>query len=63
MKHLFKAAVVAAGILIVNMIINIICNRNGIDFNSAIQASMSAWLAVLIYEKWTRSEKDQDAHK
>lgn len=45
------------GVIIVNMIINIICNMNGVDLNSTVQSTMSAVCAMLIYQGLIRNEK------
>lgn len=57
MKHLLKGAAVMVGVIIVNMIINIICNMNGVDLNSTVQSTMSAVCAMLIYQGLIRNEK------
>lgn len=47
-----------AGVLIINVIVNIICNKNDIELNSTIQALTSSLLAILIYDRWIKNEKD-----
>lgn len=59
MNHFLKGAVVMVGVIIVNMIINIVCNMNGIDLNSAIQGTMSAVCAMFIYNGWIKNEKNE----
>lgn len=65
MKHLFKGAVVVAGVtlvmMIINIIINIICNQNGIDLNSTVMSMTSTFIGslsgMLIYDRWIKNEK------
>lgn len=65
MKHFLKGAVVVAGvtivIMIINIIVNIVCNRNGIDLNATAMSMMSTFIGVLsgmlIYDKWIKDEK------
>lgn len=59
MNHFLKGAVVMVGVIIVNMIINIVCNVNGIDLNSTIQGTMSAVCAMFIYNGWIKNEKNE----
>ena len=59
-KHLLKGIAVMVGVIIVNMIINIVCNINGIDLNSTAQSAMSAICAVLIYNGLIKNEKNKD---
>lgn len=61
MKHVLKGAAVMAGVIIVNMIINIICNRNGIDLNSTGMGTMSVLCALFIYDGWIKKEKDKES--
>ena len=42
MKHFLKGAAVMAVVIIVNMIINIVCNMNGVDLNSTVMSTTSA---------------------
>lgn len=60
MKHLLKGAAVMVGVIVVNMIINIVCNINGIDLNSTAQSTMSAICAVLIYNGLIKNEKNKE---
>lgn len=60
MKHLLKGVAVMVGVIVVNMIINIVCNMNGIDLNSTAQSTTSSLCAVLIYDRLIKNEKNKD---
>ena len=49
-----------AVVIIVNMIINIIGNMNGVDLNSTATATVSAVCAMFIYDGWIRNEKNEE---
>lgn len=57
MNHFFKGVIVIAAVMIVNMVLHIICNRNGVDLNSTVTGTVSAVSAMLIYHGWIRNEK------
>lgn len=57
MKHFLKAAAVTAVVLIVLLVINIICNMNGIELDSVMTGTVSAVGAMLIYCGLTKNEK------
>lgn len=57
MKHFFKFVAVMAGIMIVNIIINIVCNKNGVDLNSSVQSIISTFCALFVYDLWIKNEK------
>lgn len=57
MKHFFKGAAIMVGVIVVNMIINIVCNINGVDLNSSIMGTMSAVCALLIYDGCIKNEE------
>lgn len=65
MKHFFKGAVVVVGvtivIMIINIILNIICSKNGIDLNSTVISMTSTFIGalsgMLIYDRWIKDEK------
>lgn len=57
MNHVLKGAAVMVGVIIVNMIINIICNMNGVELNSTIMGTTSAVCAMFIYDGWIKNEK------
>lgn len=63
MKHFLKGAAVMAVVIIVNMIINIVCNMNGVDLNSTVMSTTSAVGAVLVYNAWIKGENDKDAQQ
>lgn len=60
MKHFFKGAAIMGAVIIVNMIINIIGNMNGVDLNSTAAATVSAVSAMFIYDGWIRNEKNKE---
>lgn len=65
MKHFFKGAAVVAGVtivlLVLNIIINIVCSKYGIDLNSTAQSMTSTFIgtfsAISIYNRWIKDEK------
>ncbi len=57
MKYFLKGAAVMVGVIVVNMIINIVCNINGVDLNSSIMGTMSAVCALLIYDGLVKNEE------
>ena len=62
MKHFFKGTVVVVGVtilmMILNIIINIVCNKNGIDLDPSVMSVMSTFIGacsgMAIYDKWTK---------
>ncbi len=68
MNHFFKGTVVVVGvtivIMVINIIINIICNKNGIDLNSISMTMFSTFTGMLlstsIYDRWIKNEKDKE---
>lgn len=60
MKHFVKGVAVMVGVIVVNMVINIVCNMNGINLNSTAQSTMSAICAVFIYNGLIKNEKNKD---
>ena len=63
MKNLLKAVAAMAVVLIINMIINIICNRNGFEINSIAQTYSSSLIAIALYHILTKNEADKDSQK
>lgn len=59
-NNFFKGAAVLVGIMIIDMIINIICNINGIELNSMANTFVTVFCAVTIYDRWTRNEKNEE---
>lgn len=67
MKQLLKGAVVVVGVtivmMIINIIINIICKKNGIELNSTVMSMTSTFIGalsgMLIYERWIKNEKNK----
>lgn len=47
-------------VIVVDMIINIVCNMNGIDLNSTAQGTMSAICAMFIYNGLIKNENNKD---
>ncbi len=60
MKHVLKGAAVMAGVMIVNLILNIICNMNGVDLNSTVMGTTSAVCAMFIYNGLIKNEKNNE---
>ena len=68
MNHFFKGTVVVVGvtivIMVINIIINTICSKNGIDLNSTAMTMFSTFIGVLsgtsIYDRWIKNEKDKE---
>ena len=63
MKHFLKGAAVVVGMLIVNIIINIVCNRCGVDLNSTVQSTMSVIGALLIYRGLIKKENNTEVQE
>jgi hypothetical protein len=57
MKKFLKGTAVVAGLTVINIVVNVICNINGIDLDSTANTVGIALCAVFIYEKWTKNEK------
>lgn len=65
MKHFLKGTIVVVGVLIVmwivDLIIHIICNKNGIDLNSTVMSMASTLIGsiagISIYDRWIKAEK------
>ena len=65
MKHFFKGTVVVVGVTIVmmilNIIINIVCNKNGIDLDPSVMSVMSTFIGacsgMAISDTWTKDER------
>lgn len=60
MKHFLTGAAIVAGISIINMIIHIVCNRNGIDLNSTGMGTISAVCGIFIYDRLMEKEKNKE---
>ncbi|MCI9079606.1 MAG: hypothetical protein HFH68_11930 [Lachnospiraceae bacterium] len=71
MNHFFKGTVVVVGVtivlMIINIIINTICNKNSIDLNPAAISTVSTFIGVFssisIYNRWIKDEKNKDNQK
>lgn len=57
MGHFLKGAAATAMVLIIFIVINIICNINGIDLDSISNGPVIAVCAMLIYRGLTKKEK------
>lgn len=57
MKHVLKGAAILAGVMVVHIIINVICNMNGVELNSTVMSMLSTVCAILIYSEWIKKEK------
>lgn len=60
MKHFLKWVAVMAGVMIVNIIINIVCNRYNVELNSSVVSVVSTVCAIVVYDGLIRREKDKD---
>ena len=49
MKHFFKGTAAIAITMIVNIIVNVICNMNGVELNTIITTFVSTICAIEIY--------------
>ena len=47
-KNLLKAVVVVVGVMIVDIVINVICNINGVDLNSISNTFVAVMLCFFI---------------
>ncbi len=59
MKHILKGAAVLTGLIVITMIINIVCNMNGIELNQPVISIASSFCGVLIYNAWIRNEEKE----
>lgn len=59
MKNLLKGAAAVVIIMIGNIVVNVLCNMWGIELNSTVQALVSAFCAILIYQGLTRNENKE----
>ena len=53
-KNLLKAVVVVVGVMIVDIVINVICNINGVDLNSISNTFVAVMFAMLLYNVWIK---------
>lgn len=60
MKHFLKGAAVTVIVLVVLIVINVICNMNGIELDSVSTGTVSAVGAMLIYYGLTKNEKNKN---
>ena len=58
MNHLLKGIIVMVGVVVINMIINIVCNQMGVDLDATVMAAPSAICAMFVYDAWIKREKD-----
>lgn len=60
MKHFLKGAAVAAAVLIVVMVINVICNMNGHELDTLMTTVIASCGAMSIYDRLIKNEKSKD---
>ncbi len=60
MKHFLKGAAVTAVVLIILMVINVICNMNGINLDSVPIGVLASICAMSIYQALIRNENKKD---
>lgn len=60
MKRFLKGAAALVIAIIVDIIINIICNTNGIELNSTVMSLVCAFCAIQLYHLFIRNEKNDD---
>lgn len=58
-KNLLKAVVVVVGVMIVDIVINVICNINGVDLNSISNTFVAVMFAMLLYNVWIKDNKSE----
>lgn len=61
MKHFLKGIIVVAGVMIVDIIINVICNINGIDLDSAANTLVCVVCSMFIYNRWIGKENNKES--
>ena len=57
MKRFLKAAAALVIIMIIDIIIHVICNLNGVELNSFVTTFAAALCAILLYHLLIRNEK------
>lgn len=60
MKHFLKGAAALGIVMIANIVINVICNMNGVELNSTSTTIGSMICAMSIYHALIKNEKDND---
>ncbi len=63
MKHFLKGAAAFLITMAGNIIINVICNMQGIDLNSTAQTMGTVFVALAIYHALIRNETGKDDKK
>ena len=58
-KNLLKAVVVVVGVMIVDIVINVICNISGVDLNSISNTFVAVMFAMLLYNVWIKDNKSE----
>ena len=58
-KNLLKAVVVVVGVMIVDIVINVICNINGSALNSISNTFVAVMFALLLYNVWIKDNKSE----
>lgn len=63
MKHFLMGAAVVAGVWIILIVINVICNINGHELDSVVTGCMAPIIALSIYDGLLKNEKKKDEQK
>lgn len=63
MKHFLMGAAVVAGVWIVLIVINVICNINGHELDSVVTGAMAPIIALSIYDGLLRKERLKNEKK
>ncbi len=58
-----KGFIITVLVLAVLLVVNIICNKNGIELNSVGTGTISAVAAMLIYGGLTKKDKTENEEK
>ncbi len=56
MKHLLKAIVVFVASMIINIVINIISNMNGVELNTIVMSLTTTFVSLTVYHAWIKNE-------
>lgn len=57
--NLLKGIAVTVAVLVVLIVINVICNTNGVELNSTVTGTTAAICAMFIYEKLTKKKSNE----
>ena len=56
MNHLLKAIVVFVASMIINIVINIISNMNGVELNTIVMSLTTTFVSLTVYHAWIKNE-------